>query len=91
MPEVYEAPWAPSRTPDGKRLADLMAEMNDVYRIGLVQSSALRQQPGDDDGSFVKAGYGCAIANMGSHPYADAEYHLAGDVADVSDACLAGP
>jgi hypothetical protein len=72
-------------TPEGKRLADLMAEMNEVYKIGLVQSSAQRQQPGDDDGSFVKAGYGCAIANLGSHPYADAEYHLSGDVAERVD------
>ncbi len=72
-------------TPEGKRLADLMAQMNEVYKIGLVQSSAQRHQPGDDDGSFVKAGYGCAIANLGSNPYADAEYHLAGDVAGRVD------
>lgn len=71
--------------PAGKRLADLMAEMNEVYRIGLVQTSRQRQQPGDDDGSFVKAGYTCAIANLGSYPYADAEYHLAGDVAERVD------
>ena len=72
-------------TPEGKRLADLMAEMNEVYKIGLAQSSSLRQLPGDDDGSFVKAGYGCAIANLGSNPYADAEYHLVGDVAERVD------
>jgi hypothetical protein len=72
-------------TPEGKRLADLMAEMNDVYKIGLVQSSAMRKQPGDDDGSFVKAGYKCAIANLGSYPYADAEYHLTGEVAERVD------
>jgi hypothetical protein len=72
-------------TPEGKPLVDLMAEVNQFYQIGLVQSSALRQQPGDDDGSFVKAGYTCAIANLGSYPYADAEYHLAGDVAERVD------
>lgn len=71
--------------PEGKRLADLMAEVNEAYKIGLVQSSQQRKQPGDDDGSFVKAGYGCAILNIGSNPYADAEYHLAGDVAERVD------
>jgi hypothetical protein len=71
--------------PEGKRLADLMAEVNKVYGIGLVQSTAQRPRPGDDDGSFVKAGYGCAIANLGSEPYADAEYHLTGDAAERVD------
>lgn len=65
--------------PEGKRLADLMAEVNDAYRIGLVQSSYLRPRPGDDDGSFVKAGYPCAVANLGSYPYVDSAYHEAED------------
>lgn len=65
--------------PEGKVLADLMAEVNVAYRIGLVQSSQQRQRPGDDDGSFVKAGYPCAIANLGSFPYVDAAYHEAED------------
>ncbi len=72
-------------TPEGQQLADLMSQVNEVYQIGLLQSSCRRQQPGDDDGSFVKAGYGRAIANLGSFPYADAEYHLAGDVAERVD------
>ncbi len=62
-----------------------MAEVNNLYNIGLVQTSVQRPQPGDDDGSFVKSGYGCAIANLGSFPYADAEYHLTGDVAERVD------
>jgi hypothetical protein len=66
--------------PEGKRLAELMAEVNAAYRIGLEQSSYQRPRPGDDDGSFVKAGYPCAVANLGSYPYADAAYHEAGDV-----------
>lgn len=65
--------------PEGKVLADLMVEVNVAYRIGLVQSSQQRQRPGDDDGSFVKAGYPCAIANLGSFPYVDAAYHEAED------------
>lgn len=72
-------------SPEGKRLADLMAEMNTLYKIGLTQSSAQRSQPGDDDGSFFKAGYRCVIANLGSYPYVDAEYHLAGDVPERVD------
>ncbi len=65
--------------PEGKRFADLMAEVNEFYRIGLVQSSQQRKKPGDDDGSFIKAGYKCAVVNIGSYPYADAVYHEAGD------------
>ena len=65
--------------PEGKRLADLMAEVNDAYKIGLIQSCHLRTRPGDDDGSFVKAGYPCAIANLGSYPYVDSAYHEAED------------
>ena len=58
--------------PEGKRLADLMADVNERYRIGLIQTSHQRSRPGDDDGSFINAGYGCAVANLGSWPYADA-------------------
>lgn len=65
--------------PEGKRLADLMAEVNDAYKIGLIQSAYQRKSPGDDDGSFVKAGYPCAIANLGSYPYVDSAYHEAED------------
>ncbi|MBI5819686.1 MAG: M28 family peptidase [Verrucomicrobia bacterium] len=65
--------------PEGKRLADLMAEVNDAYKIGLIQSSYERKRPGDDDGSFIKAGYPCAVASLGSYPYADSAYHEAED------------
>ena len=66
-------------TPEGERLADLMAEVNDRYEIGLQQRKHQRTAPGDDDGSFVKAGYGAAIMNVGSYPYADPQYHAEGD------------
>ena len=66
-------------TPEGERLADLMAEVNERYAIGLQQRKHQRQAPGDDDGSFVKAGYGAAIMNLGSYPYADPEYHTEED------------
>jgi hypothetical protein len=71
--------------PEGKRLADLMAEVNDAYKIGLAQSSQQRKSPGDDDGSFVKAGYPCAVANLGSYPYVDPNYHEAGDTPERVD------
>jgi Zn-dependent M28 family amino/carboxypeptidase len=72
-------------TPEGERLADLMAQVNEEYAIGLQQRKHQRSAPGDDDGSFVKAGYGAAIASLGSYPYADPEYHTEGDTADRVD------
>ncbi len=71
--------------PEGEPLTRLMAEVNDTYRIGLQQSTYLREEPGDDDGSFVRAGYPAAIANFGSYPYADPNYHEAGDTAETVD------
>jgi hypothetical protein len=50
-----------------------------------------RERPGDDDGSFVLAGYPAAIINIGSWPYGDPEYHAEGDVperCDVKNAAL---
>lgn len=66
--------------PEGRVLADLMARVNDRYGIGLDQRAYLRDVANDDDGSFVKAGYGCAVANLGSFPFVDPQYHLPGDV-----------
>jgi hypothetical protein len=71
--------------PEGEPLTRLMAEVNETYGIGLEQSTYLRQSPGDDDGSFVRAGYPAAIANFGSYPYADPNYHEAGDTAESVD------
>ena len=70
---------------EGKALADLMTEVIATYRIGLRQRIAKRSRPGDDDGSFVKAGYGCAVVNLGSSPYADPQYHREGDVPERVD------
>ena len=66
-------------TPEGERLADLMAQVNEQYGLGLRQVKVQRERPGDDDGSFVKAGYGAAIMNLGSYPYADEAYHAEED------------
>ncbi len=70
---------------EGKALADLMNNVNQWYQLGLRQTVAKRTNPGDDDGSFVKAGYGRAIVNVGSYPYADPQYHREGDVAERVD------
>ncbi len=71
--------------PEGRPLAELMSEVNEEYGIGLEQSIHKRLQPGDDDGSFVNAGFPAAIANVGSHPYADPNYHLETDVPESVD------
>jgi hypothetical protein len=72
-------------TPEGRRLADLMAEVNETYGIGLQQSSYERPSPGDDDGSFINAGFPAAIANLGSMPYADPNYHRETDIPEAVD------
>ena len=70
---------------DGKRLAELMAEVNIRYSIGLEQRTAERPRPGDDDGSFVLAGYPAAVVNIGSFPYGDPNYHAEGDIPETCD------
>jgi len=71
--------------PEGKRLAELMGEVNARYSIGLEQRTAERSRPGDDDGSFVLAGYPAAIINIGSWPYGDPNYHAEGDIPEACD------
>ena len=71
--------------PEGKRLAELMGDVNARYSIGLQQRTAKRQRPGDDDGSFVLAGYPAAVINIGSFPYGDPNYHVEGDIPEKCD------
>ena len=71
--------------PEGEALADLMAQVNQAYSIGLSQSKVKRPAPGDDDGSFVKAGFPAAVINIGSWPYADPNYHAEEDVPELAD------
>jgi len=66
-------------TPEGERLADLFADLNDRYGVGLEQRKHRRERPGDDDGSFVRAGLPAAVMHIGSYPYADPAYHREGD------------
>lgn len=72
-------------TPEGKRLAERVSRANEKYKLGLKQSLYERKHPGDDDGSFVKAGFAAAIANLGSMPYMDPNYHNLGDTPDKVD------
>jgi hypothetical protein len=71
--------------PEGKRLAELMEEVNARYSIGLEQRIVERSRPGDDDGSFVLAGYPAAVINIGSWPYGDPNYHAEGDIPEACD------
>lgn len=71
--------------PEGERLAELMAAVNARYAIGLEQRAVKRPRPGDDDGSFVKAGYPNTILNIGSWPYGDPNYHTEGDTPELCD------
>jgi len=70
---------------EGKRLAELMAEVNIRYSVGLEQRAVQRPRPGDDDGSFVLAGYPAAVINIGSWPYGDPNYHAEGDIPESCD------
>ncbi len=72
-------------TPEGERLADLNAMLNDRFSIGLEQRKYRSETPGDDDGSFINGGFPWAILNIGSMPYGDPNYHLETDTADKVD------
>ena len=72
-------------SPEGERLADMMAMLNEKHGLGLQQSKYLSKQPGDDDGSFIKAGFSWSVLNIGSMPYGDPNYHTEGDTADKVD------
>jgi len=72
-------------TPEGEKLADMMAMLNKQHSIGLQQSKYLSDSPGDDDGSFIKAGFPWSVLNIGSMPYGDPNYHQEGDTPDKVD------
>ena len=71
--------------PAGERLAVLMHGVNARFAVGLEQRAVQRPGPGDDDGSFVRAGFGAAVINLGSWPYADPNYHVEGDIPERCD------
>ncbi len=71
--------------PEGKFLADLMTAVNQRFNIGLQQRTEMRTRQGDDDGSFIAAGYPAAVVNIGSWPYGDPNYHGEGDIPERCD------
>jgi len=78
-------------TPEGERLADLMSDLNKKFSLGLEQSKYRSERPGDDDGSFIKAGFPWSVLNIGSMPYGDPNYHTEGDIpekVDIENAAL---
>ena len=72
-------------TPEGEKLADLMIKLNERFTIGLEATKYLSKSPGDDDGSFVKAGFPWSVLNIGSMPYGDPNYHLETDTPEKVD------
>jgi len=69
----------------GKKIADVAMRVNSEYNFGLVQKEFKRENPGDDDGSFIRAGYHAAVAMIGSYPYANPDYHSEGDTPESVD------
>jgi len=72
-------------TPEGEGLADLMAELNQEYDIGLTQEKCRNEHPSNDDGSFIKAGMPATVHNAGSAPNASPYYHSKSDVPEYVD------
>jgi len=72
-------------TPEGEQLGDLLAAVNDVYDIGLSQVKLFRQEPANDDGSFVKAGFPAAIGVHGALDWENPSYHRPEDVPERLD------
>ncbi len=72
-------------TPEGEKLADLMAYLNEHHKLGLEQTKYHSETPGDDDGSFIKAGFPWSVRNAGSMPNADPNYHTENDRAENVD------
>lgn len=71
--------------PEGARLAELLGTVNERFQIGLEHRVVKRTAPGDDDGSFVNAGYPAAVIYIGSWPYGDPNYHAEGDTPERCD------
>ena len=72
-------------SPEGERIAELMAAVNRAFDLGLNQSAQFTEAPGDDHGVFFRHGFRAAVMNVGSLPYADPNYHLLSDTPDRVD------
>ncbi len=72
-------------TPEGKALAEFIVSEAARYAIPICASAVVKGPVNDDDGSFIRAGYPDTVHNLGSLPYADPQYHLAGDIPERVD------
>ncbi|MFA6928860.1 MAG: M28 family peptidase [Lentisphaeria bacterium] len=72
-------------TPEGKALAEFIVSEAVRYDIPICASAVFKERVNDDDGSFILAGYPDTVHNLGSLPYADPQYHLAGDIPERVD------
>ncbi|MCS7060614.1 MAG: M28 family peptidase [Anaerolineae bacterium] len=67
-------------TEEGRPLAEFAAACATRYDLGLEVNVCFKAPINDDDGMFINAGFRRTIMHIGSWPYADSQYHLAGDV-----------
>lgn len=67
-------------TAEGTKLGEYMLEISKKYTPSLITSVFTKDDIGDDEGSFINAGFTNAVVNMGSFPYTDPQYHLRGDI-----------
>ncbi len=67
-------------TEEGLSLAELVAACGPRHGIDLDVRVVFKEHVNDDDGMFINSGFRTTVMNLGSWPYADSEYHLAGDV-----------
>ena len=67
-------------TDEGRPLAEHVVACADRFHLDLEARVVFKERINDDDGMFIQAGYRTAVVNSGSSPYADAQYHLPGDV-----------
>lgn len=71
--------------PQGEPIADIYGQVTEQYGIALEHRKAQRPSAGDDDGSFVKAGFPAAVLVIGSFPYEDPNYHSPEDAVELVD------
>jgi len=71
--------------PEGAPFAALVGRVNEELGIGLDHRTARIDEPADDDGSFVLAGWPMAIMEIGSVPNAYPHYHAETDVPENVD------
>jgi hypothetical protein len=69
-------------TPEGERLADRILRLNEDYGMGLVTFTGKNEQPSNDDGSFIQAGYPAAVHVCGQK---FPQYHTEEDVPEKVD------